>query len=65
MSDVRYTEYLPIRLTAAQREAIERLAAHDRRSVSEYVRLLIDDHIRKEALDIVLQRDTIRVSEVA
>jgi hypothetical protein len=60
----RLDEYVPLRLTASQREALDRLALHDRRSISEYIRILIDDHIRStRTLDIVLQRVTIEKSE--
>jgi predicted DNA-binding protein len=40
------TETLTIRLSPEVKAALERLAASDRRPVSQYVALLIEDHVK-------------------
>jgi predicted HicB family RNase H-like nuclease len=34
-----------VRVSKVLREALERLAAKDRRSLSEYIRLVLEDHV--------------------
>ncbi len=34
-----------IRVSKALRDALERLAAKDRRSLSDYIRLVLEDHV--------------------
>jgi hypothetical protein len=37
-----------VRLTSDEREALERLAARNRRTLSDYIRVILQDHVRTE-----------------
>jgi predicted DNA binding CopG/RHH family protein len=38
-----------VRLTSDEREALERLAARNRRTLSDYIRVILQDHVKTEA----------------
>ena len=50
MSDVK-TVQIAIRVSPEQKAKIEKAAAIERRSMSDYVRLVVEDHVQKTLAD--------------
>ena len=44
----RRTEHVIIRVTPELKQQLEKMAGHDRRTLSDYVRIVLEDHISNE-----------------